>query len=181
LVLDSAPTIKIIPSVIRPLVTSLFEDQLYAINKEPANIIRWIELFLIRRAILRCWFAGDTRYHLHCRKRNSALIKSITERVKNWKMGGNQRDHLFKKLFLNRVELPTPENSEATKVRRCIKLIREVDQYRKAVQALTPNGTAVQSKKKLLTPLEANTLMALNWKYSITQVVTLFNSINLTY
>jgi hypothetical protein len=64
------------------------------------------------------------------------------ERIKAWTAGGDSRDSLIRDLFSVRPSLRVREHTEESKVRRCIKLVREDGQYRKGVQALTSFGTA---------------------------------------
>ncbi len=140
---ENARTYISIPSYVRERVAVVYTRLLTQITDNPDSIQAWIELLLFPRAVLLCWPMGDPRYKLSLRKRQRAECECILTALQAW--GENQsesRDKLIREILTIPPPAPRPAYSEAQARRRCLKLVREVGQYGKAVQALTSHGVA---------------------------------------
>jgi hypothetical protein len=103
--------------------------------------------------VLGCWPSGDARYKLGHRKRSQAQCKSILDALQAWQLGGPHRDQLVRDVLraaYNAEEKSrSAVSSDAAKQRRCIKLVKEHGQFRKAIQALLSYGVAVCDERTI--------------------------------
>ena len=75
------------------------------------------------------------------KKRRRAQTKFTKDRLDRWQLGGDERQNLILHVLRSPVEsLIRHPQTEASNMKRCLKLVTQQGQYSKTVQALSSEG-----------------------------------------
>jgi hypothetical protein len=138
-------TLKSIPFVLRRSVATGLSTLVQRIVAYPQSVSAWADFFLFPRAVLTVMPSSKFK-RLRRKDRQSAQVSFTRLCLEQWSSGGESKNSLIQ-MIIDTQPSPHPVVSEASKIKRCIRLCREDGQYGKAVQSLGSHGVAQPSRE----------------------------------
>ncbi len=99
-----------------------------------------IELLIFSKIVLANMSSMESK-NISNKKRRRAQTKFTKDRLDRWQLGGDERQNLILHVLRSPVEsLIRHPQTEASNMKRCLKLVTQQGQYSKGVQALSSEG-----------------------------------------